>query len=31
MSTTFPTTTEITDDVLRALKATGVDTDAVRG
>ena len=31
MSTTFPTTTEITDDVLRALKATGVDTDAARG
>ena len=31
MSTTFPTTAEITADVLRALKATGVDTDAIAG
>ena len=31
MSTDFPTTAEITSDVLRALKATGVDTDAVAG
>ena len=31
MSTDFPTTAEITADVLRALKATGVDTDAVSG
>ena len=31
MSTEFPTTAEITSDVLRALKATGVDTDAIAG
>ena len=31
MSTDFPTTAEITADVLRALKATGVDTDAIGG
>src|SRR5687767_3127699 len=31
MSTDFPTTAEITADVLRALKATGVDTDAIVG
>ena len=31
MSTDFPTTAEITADVLRALKATGVDTDAIAG
>jgi aldehyde dehydrogenase (NAD+) len=31
MSTVFPTTAEITANVLRALKATGVDTDAVTG
>ncbi|MDN5769308.1 MAG: aldehyde dehydrogenase family protein, partial [Microlunatus sp.] len=30
-TTTFPTTAEITADVLRALKATGVDPDAVAG
>jgi aldehyde dehydrogenase (NAD+) len=31
MSTDFPTTAEITADALRALKATGVDTDAMAG
>jgi aldehyde dehydrogenase (NAD+) len=31
MSTVFPTTAEITANVLRALKATSVDTDAVTG
>jgi len=31
MSTNFPTTAEITAEVLRALKATGVDTDAIAG
>ena len=31
MSTDFPTTAEITADVVRALKATGVDTDAIAG
>ena len=31
MSAVFPTTAEITADVLHALKATGVDTDAVTG
>ena len=31
MSNDFPTTAEITADVVRALKATGVDTDAIAG
>jgi len=31
MSSEFPTTAEITADVVRALKAAGVDTDAVAG
>jgi aldehyde dehydrogenase (NAD+) len=31
MSNSFPTTADITAEVLRALKATGVDTDAVAG
>src|SRR3712207_6178728 len=31
MSNSFPTTGDITAEVLRALKATGVDTDAVAG
>jgi len=31
MSTDFPTTAEIPADVLRALKATGVNTDAIAG
>ena len=31
MSTISPTTAEITADVLRALKSTGVDTDAIAG
>jgi aldehyde dehydrogenase (NAD+) len=31
MSTEFPTTAEISSDVLRALKATGVDPDAIAG
>ncbi|HEU5486623.1 MAG TPA: hypothetical protein VFU98_17075 [Microlunatus sp.] len=31
MSTEFPATAEITADVQRALKALGVDTDALAG
>jgi aldehyde dehydrogenase (NAD+) len=31
MSNSFPTTSDITAEVLRALKATGVDTDAITG
>ena len=31
MSTEFPSTTEIADDVQRALKAIGVDTEAIAG
>ena len=31
MSTQFPTTADITGDVIRSLKAIGVDADAVAG